>query len=87
MAGLQDEEAMAFRAEFVGGLVLTFNSGVSDVNQKAMVGADWAWLIDFHGQVIVRFGPLLTLLTSRSSFSLNLGPPIWDSLITPHSST
>ena len=78
---------MAFCAEFVGGLVLAFNSGVSDVNQKAMVGADWAWLIDFHSQVSVRFCPLLTLLTSRSSLSLNLGPPIWDSPIIPPSST
>ena len=54
-AGLQEEEAIAFRAEFVSGLVLAFNSGVSNTNQKAMVGADWAWLIDFHGQVSVLF--------------------------------
>ena len=66
---------MAFRTEFVGGLVLAFNSGVSDVNQKAMVGADWAWLIDCHSQVIVCFGPFLTLLTSRSLFSQKIGPP------------
>ena len=65
MAGLQDEEAMVFRAEFVGGLVLALNSGVSDTNQKAMVGADWAWLIDFHSQVSVLFGLFLTLLNSH----------------------